>query len=177
MRRLLYSLPIALFVVLAAYFGVALFSGHDPHAIPSPLVSEPAPAFTLAGLDGASLSREAIAGQVTLINFFASWCVPCRAEHPLLMRLAEQEHVAIYGIAYKDKKADTERFVAGLGSPYRRIGLDEQGRVGVEFGITGVPETFVIDKAGRIRRHYGAPLTADQVRSDLLPLLRELARG
>jgi cytochrome c biogenesis protein CcmG/thiol:disulfide interchange protein DsbE len=93
------------------------------------------------------------------------------------MRLAEQEHVAIYGIAYKDKRADTERFIVGLGSPYRRIGLDESGRIGVEFGITGVPETFVIDKAGRIRRHYGAPLTADQVRNDLLPLIRELARG
>jgi len=177
MRRLLFSLPVALFVVLAAYFGFALFAGGDPHAIPSPLVTQPAPAFNLASLDGESLSREALAGQVTLINFFASWCVPCRAEHPLLMRLAEQEHVPIYGIAYKDKKADTERFITGLGSPYRRIGLDEGGRVGVEFGITGVPETFVIDKAGRIRRHYGAPLTADQVRNDLLPLLRELARG
>ena len=140
-------------------------------------MSEPTPRFELASLDAAALSQEALKGQVTLVNFFASWCLPCRAEHPLLMRLAEQEHVAIYGIAYKDKKADTERFVAGLGSPYRRIGLDEQGRVGVEFGITGVPETFVIDKAGRIRRHYGAPLTADQVRNDLLPLIRELARG
>ncbi len=177
MRRLLYSLPVAFFVVLAAYFGIALFSGRDPHAIPSPLVSEPTPSFALASLDASALSEDALKGQVTLVNFFASWCLPCRAEHPLLMRLAEQEHVPIYGIAYKDKRADTERFVAGLGSPYRRIGLDEQGRVGVEFGITGVPETFVIDKAGRIRRHYGAPLTADQVRNDLLPLIRELARG
>src|SRR5579883_1804578 len=115
MRRLLYSLPVALFVLLAAYFGVALFSGRDPHAIPSPLVSEPAPSFALASLDAATLSQDALKGQVVLVNFFASWCLPCRAEHPLLMRLAEQEHVPIYGIAYKDKPEDTKHFLAQLG--------------------------------------------------------------
>jgi cytochrome c biogenesis protein CcmG/thiol:disulfide interchange protein DsbE len=174
MRRLLYLLPAALFVLLAAYFALALKPGRDPHAIPSPLVAQPVPEFALAGLTGDGLSQAALRGQVTLVNFFASWCVPCRAEHPLLMRLKEQEHVPIYGIAWKDKRADAERLVAQLGSPYRAIGLDENGRVGIDFGITGVPETFVIDTQGRIRRHYGAPLSPEELRDDLLPLLKAL---
>lgn len=177
MRRLLYLLPAALFLVVAAYFALALKPGYDPRALPSPLIDRPAPGFELAGLEGQGLSRDALSGQVALVNFFASWCIPCRAEHPLLMRLSQQEHVPVYGIAYKDKPENTARFIAQLGDPYRRIGLDESGRAGIDFGITGVPETFVIDKAGHIRRHYGAPLTAEQVRDDLLPLLRELARS
>jgi cytochrome c biogenesis protein CcmG, thiol:disulfide interchange protein DsbE len=176
MRRLLFSIPIALFVVLAGYFGAALVSGIDPHQLPPMLIDEPAPAFDLAGLDGDGVSRSTLAGQVIVINFFASWCVPCRAEHPLLMRLTEQEHVPVYGIAYKDKPADTARFIAQLGNPYRAVGVDESGRAGIDFGITGVPETFVIDKTGRIRRHYNVPLSPEQVQRDLLPLLRELSR-
>jgi len=177
MRRLLFSLPVALFVVLAGYFGLALFSGRDPHQLMPMLIDAPAPAFVLAGLDGQGLSREALAGQVTVVNFFASWCLPCRGEHPLLMRLAEQEHVPVYGIAYKDKPENTARFIAQLGDPYRSIGLDETGRTGIDFGITGVPETFVIDKTGRIRRHYNLPLTPEQLRDELLPLLRELGQS
>lgn len=174
MRRLLYILPAVLFVVVAGYFALALRPGYDPHRVPSPLIDQPAPDFALAGLEGDGVSRNAVAGQVALVNFFASWCVPCRAEHPLLLRLAEQEHVPIFGIAWKDKPADTARYVAQLGNPYNRVGLDESGRAGIDFGITGVPETFVIDKTGHIRRHYDAPLTPEQVRDDLLPLLREL---
>jgi len=177
MRRLLFSLPIALFIVLAGYFGVALFSGRDPHQLTPTLIDAPMPAFALGGLAAEGLSRDALTGQVTVVNFFASWCVPCRAEHPLLMRLAEQEHVPVYGIAYKDKPADTARFIAQLGNPYRGIGLDESGRTGIDFGVTGAPETFVIDKTGRIRRHYNLPLTPEQLRGELLPLLRELGRS
>jgi cytochrome c biogenesis protein CcmG, thiol:disulfide interchange protein DsbE len=177
MRRLLFSLPIALFLVLAGYFSSALFSGRDPHQLTPTLIDEPIPAFALGGLAAQGLSRETLAGQVTVVNFFASWCVPCRAEHPLLMRLAEQEHVPVYGIAYKDKPGDTARFIAQLGDPYRGIGLDETGRTGIDFGVTGVPETFVIDKSGRIRRHYNLPLTSEQLRDELLPLLRELDRS
>ena len=174
MRRLLYILPVVFFVVVAGYFALALQPGYDPHQIPSPLIDKPAPAFALAGLSGDGISNEALQGQVVLINFFASWCVPCRTEHPLLIRLAEQEHVPVYGIAWKDKPEDTQRLVAQLGNPYSRIGVDENGRVGIDFGITGVPETFVLDKAGHVRRHYAAPLTAEELRSDLLPLLKEL---
>ena len=177
MRRVLYLLPVAVFAVVAGYFAVALKPGYDPHAIPSPLIDRPAPGFELAGLEGAGLSRAALDGQVALVNFFASWCVPCRAEHPLLMRLSEQEHMRVYGIAWKDRPENAARFIAQLGDPYRRIGVDESGRAGIDFGITGVPETFVIDKTGHIRRHYGAPLTPEQVKNDLLPLLRELGRS
>src|SRR5713101_6340646 len=167
MRRLLYLLPVALFAVLIAYFALALRPGRDPSALPSALIDKPAPDFDLAGLAGAQgLSRAALGGHPAIVNFFASWCLPCRAEHPLLMRLSEQEHVPVYGIAYKDKPADTARFIAQLGDPYRGIGMDETGRTGIDFGVTGVPETFVIDKSGRIRRHYNLPLTPEQLRDE-----------
>jgi cytochrome c biogenesis protein CcmG/thiol:disulfide interchange protein DsbE len=177
MRRLLYILPVALFILVAGYFALALQPGYNPHRVPSPLIDRPAPGFALAGLDGQGLSRDAIDGHVALVNFFASWCVPCRAEHPLLLRLAEQEHVPVYGIAWKDKPEDAARYLKQLGDPYRRVGFDENGRVGIDFGITGVPETFVIDKSGHVRRHYDAPLSPEQLRDDLLPLLRELSRS
>ena len=155
------------------FLRIALRNDYDPHAVPSPLIDRPMPRFDLAGPE-ARLSGKTLAGQVAIVNFFASWCVPCREEHPLLMRLAEEQHVPIYGIAYKDKPEATARLLAQMGNPYREIGLDENGRVGIDFGITGVPETFVIDKSGHIRRHYGVPLSAEKLRDDLEPLLREL---
>jgi len=176
MRRALYLLPVLLFAVLAGWFGLALRPGYDPHAIPSQLIDQPMPRFSLAGADG-PLASESFAGHVVLVNFFASWCIPCRAEHPMLMRLAEQEHATIYGIAWKDKAEDARRFIAQLGDPYRAIGFDESGRVGIEFGLTGVPESFLIDKAGHIRRHYGAPISPEQLNDDLLPLLHQLMRS
>ena len=173
MRRLIYLLPAAAFTALAIYFFVSL--SRDPSVLPSAMIDQPAPSFTLAGVgDQPGLARSEFAGQVVLINFFASWCVPCRGEHPLLARLAEHERVAIYGIAWKNKPGDAAQFIAQLGNPYRAIGLDESGRVGIDFGLTGVPETFVLDKTGTIRRHYGAPLDAETVTRDLLPLLHSL---
>jgi cytochrome c biogenesis protein CcmG, thiol:disulfide interchange protein DsbE len=178
MRRLLYLFPIALFIVLVGYFALALRPGRDPSLLPSALIDKPAPSFDLAGIDGApGLTREALAGQVVLVNFFASWCVPCRAEHPLLMRLAEQEHVPLYGIAYKDKVADTAGFLDRLGNPYRRVGVDASGHVGIDFGVYGVPETYIIDKTGHIRYRHVGPLTADALEHELLPRLRELNRS
>lgn len=177
-RRLLTLLPVLLFVVLALYFARALTSGRDPATLPSALIDKPAPAFDLAGFDGGpGLAREALAGQVVVINFFASWCVPCRAEHPILLRLAEQEHVPLYGIAYKDKPADAAGFLNRLGDPYRRVGLDESGRVGIDFGVYGVPETYIIDKAGHVRYRHVGPLTADVLEHDVLPRLKELNRS
>ncbi len=178
MRRLLYLLPILLFAVVAAYFARVLTSGRDPSLLPSALIDKPAPAFDLAGLNGApKLSRAALAGQVVLVNFFASWCVPCRAEHPLLMRLSEEEHVPLFGIAYKDKPADAAHFLEQLGDPYRLVGLDESGRTGIDFGVYGVPETYLIDKAGHIRFRYVGPLTAEAFEHELLPRLRALERS
>ncbi len=178
MRRLLYLLPALLFVLLAGYFALALKPGRDPSALPSALIDKPAPAFALTGLDGApGLNRDALEGQVTVINFFASWCLPCREEHPLLMRLAEHEHVPLYGIAYKDKPEDASRFLKQLGNPYRSIGLDQSGRVAIDFGAYGVPETYVLDKTGRIRLRHVAPLTPEEIEDELLPLIRELSKS
>ncbi|HEX7968513.1 MAG TPA: DsbE family thiol:disulfide interchange protein [Stellaceae bacterium] len=175
MRRLPYLVPIALFLVLAAYFVLALRPGRDPSRLPSALIDKPAPDFVLAGLGGAEgLSRAGLEGNVVVVNFFASWCVPCRAEHPLLMRLSESEHVPLYGIAYKDKPENAARFLAQLGDPYRRVGLDESGRTGIDFGVYGVPETYLIDRAGHIRYRHVGPLSAEALEHELLPRLREI---
>ncbi|HWG78954.1 MAG TPA: DsbE family thiol:disulfide interchange protein [Stellaceae bacterium] len=175
MRRLPYLIPIALFLALVGYFGLALRPGHDPSTLPSAMIDKPAPDFDLAGVAGApGLSRATLHGHAAIVNFFASWCLPCRSEHPLLMRLAEQEHVPLFGIAYKDKPEDAARFLGQLGDPYRRVGLDETGRVGIDFGVYGVPETYLIDGNGHIRYRLVGPLTAESLERDLLPRLKAL---
>jgi cytochrome c biogenesis protein CcmG/thiol:disulfide interchange protein DsbE len=175
MRRLVYLLPALLFLVLAGYFALALRPGYDPHILPSAMIDKEAPAFDLAALQGGgTLSRDGLKGQPVVVNFFASWCVPCRVEHPLLMHLS-QLHVPLYGIAYKDKPVDSTRLLAQMGDPYRVIGVDQQGRTGLDFGVYGVPETYVIDKTGHIRKRFVGPLTAEQVDNELLPLLKRLA--
>ncbi len=174
-QRWIYFLPVALFLVLAAYFALALRPGRDPSLLPSAMIDQPAPEFDLGGLDGkAGLARGTLNGQVALVNFFASWCVPCRTEQPLLMRLAEQEHVPLYGIAWKDKPADTAHYLDQLGDPYRRVGLDESGRTGIDFGVYGVPETYLIDRGGHIRFRYVGPLTPEALQRELLPRLKAL---
>jgi cytochrome c biogenesis protein CcmG/thiol:disulfide interchange protein DsbE len=139
------------------------------------MIDKPAPAFDLASLDGGrTLDLNALKGHPFVVNFFASWCVPCRVEHPVLMRLAQQEHLPLYGIAYKDKPEDAQKLLATYGDPYQQVGLDQTGNTGLNFGVYGVPETYVIDKTGRIRRRFVGPLTAETVNKDLLPLLKQL---
>ena len=176
MRRALYMLPVLLFMALAAYFAVALRPDHDPRELPSALIDKEAPRFALAGLNGPGVSRDGLKGGPALVNFFASWCVPCRIEHPLLMRLAEHDHVPLYGIDYKDQAADATKLLARFGDPYKAVGMDGDGRVGLDFGVYGVPETYVLDKTGHIRKRFVGPLTARQVDEELLPLLKELGR-
>jgi cytochrome c biogenesis protein CcmG/thiol:disulfide interchange protein DsbE len=177
MRRLLPLLPLALFAALAGYFALALFSGRDPRELPSALLDRPLPVFDLPALgEGPRLTPAALAGEVVLVNFFASWCAPCRVEHPLLLRLARQERFRLIGIAYKDRPEDSRRFLAELGDPYAATGIDRDGRAGIEFGLYGVPETYVIDRAGHIRKRIVGPLTPALVERELLPLLRALAR-
>ncbi len=175
MRKLLYLLPLAAFIALAGYFAWALRSDRDPHELPSALIDKPAPEFDLASLlGGDNVASSSLRGQVVVVNFFASWCVPCRLEHPVLMRLANQEKVAITGIAYKDKPEAAQKLLNDSGNPYRRVGLDLSGRTGIDFGVYGVPETYVIDKTGRIRKKFVGPLSPEAVDRDLLPLLRRL---
>lgn len=176
MRRLIYLLPAVAFVALAVYFFVSLT--RDPSTLPSAMINQPTPAFTLAGLgDKPGLARDEFTGQVVLINFFASWCIPCRTEHPLLMNLSRELSVPLYGIDYKDKPEDAARFLGELGDPYGRIGADREGRVGIDFGVYGVPETYVIDKAGRIRLRHVGPLTPADVARELAPLVKALQRS
>jgi cytochrome c biogenesis protein CcmG/thiol:disulfide interchange protein DsbE len=177
MRKLMYGLPLAAFMLLAGYFAMALRPGYDPNILPSALIDKPMPSFDLAPLGaGAAVSSAALHGQVVLVNFFASWCVPCRIEHPVLMRLANQDKVAIIGIAYKDAPEDAKKLLDDAGDPYRSVGLDISGRTGIDFGVYGVPETYVIDKIGHIRKKFVGPLSPEAVNHELLPLLHELER-
>lgn len=174
MKRLLFLIPLIAFAVLAGYFAVGLTK--DPHKIPSALLDRPMPPFSLPALpdrkDG--LSTDLIKGQVALVNVFASWCVPCRVEHPLLMRLAAERRVRLYGINYKDKPEDALKWLAELGDPYMRIGADRDGRAGIDWGVYGVPETFVIDREGRIRYKQVGQLSPEVLRETILPLIRKL---
>ena len=177
MRKLVFLVPAALFGVLLVVFSIGLT--HDPHLLPSALIDRPAPDFDLPGLYDAAkgLSREDLGGRVTLVNFFASWCTPCREEHQELMALAQRQGVTLEGIAYKDKPEDARRFLDGLGNPYRRVGVDRDGRTAIDFGVYGVPETYVIDASGRIRYRQVGPLTAADIQEKILPLLSQIKPG
>ena len=175
MKRLLTLLPLALFAVLFGYFALGL--KRDPHILPSALIDRPAPEFSLPPLveTKPGVARADLAGGPVLVNFFASWCVPCRAEHAILERLAA-DGVTIDGIDYKDKPDDAKRWLAELGDPYRRLGVDRDGRVAIDFGVYGVPETYVIDRAGAIRYRHVGPITPADLEQKIRPLLAELAR-
>ncbi len=173
-RYLLFGLPIALFVGLASVFLAGL--GRDPATVPSVLIDKPVPGFSLPPLlDGKSgIASDDLRGKVKLVNVFASWCVPCRTEHPQLMRLA-REGVELYGIDYKDDPDAARQFLASLGNPFARIGVDRAGRVAIDWGVYGVPETFIVDGQGVIRYKQVGPITADALNSTILPLLRRLS--
>jgi cytochrome c biogenesis protein CcmG/thiol:disulfide interchange protein DsbE len=174
MKRLLFLVPLVAFAVLAGYFAIGLTK--DPHKIPSALLDRPMPPFDLPPLANRKegLSTDQIKGKVALVNVFASWCVPCRIEHPLLMRLAAEGRIPVYGINYKDKPEDATKWLAELGDPYGRIGADLDGRAGIDWGVYGVPETFVIDREGRIRYKQVGQLSPEVLRDTILPLVRKL---
>lgn len=176
-KRLLFLLPVLIFLVVAGYFLWGLGPERDPKNIPSVMIDKPTPSFDLAavpGLDAPGLATADLAqGQVVMVNFFASWCVPCRAEHPFLTALVEETGVPLYGINHRDKPEDAAAWLAELGNPYTRIGADP-GRAAVEWGVTGVPETFIVDAAGRIRYHHRGPLVPDVIEQQVRPLLEEL---
>jgi len=174
-------LPVAIFAVLVVVFAVYLYQvgsgGKVISEIPSALIDQPAPALDLPPIAGRNdgLASDRLAGKVSLVNVFASWCPPCHAEHPILMGLA-RDGVAIFGINYKDRPEDARRFLAELGNPYRAIGADTSGRAAIDWGVYGYPETFVIDKAGRIRYKHIGPITAHDLEAKILPALERLAR-
>ena len=145
--------------------------------MPSALIDRPAPPLDLPPLAGRAggLSSELLMGEASLVNVFASWCPPCRAEHPVLMRLA-QDGVPIWGVNYKDEPEDARAFLAELGDPYRAIGADRSGRTAIDWGVYGYPETFVVDRRGRIRYRHVGPLTPHDLEARIRPLLDRLAR-
>jgi len=172
--RWLFLVPLAVFLVVAGYFAVGLT--RDPSVLPTALLDKPAPQFDAPPLSPAKpgLATRDLKGEPVLVNVWASWCVPCRAEHPVLTRLARD--VPVLGLNYKDKPEDARRFLAELGDPYRRIGTDANGRIAIDWGVYGVPETFVVDGEGHIRHRHVGPLTDEIVAKTIRPLLKSLAK-
>lgn len=178
-RRWGTALPFIIFAGLAGLFWYALQTG-DPSRLPSALIGKPVPEFTLPpleglkGADGSGIESFATAdlaqGEPTIVNVFASWCVPCLEEHPMLMALAKRG-LRIYGINYKDDPASARRFLGRHGNPYTRVGVDASGRTAIDFGVYGVPETFVISSNGKIAFRHVGPLTEEAVAARILPLM------
>lgn len=171
-----YLLPLAVFAVLVGFLAVGL--NLNPREVPSPLIGKPAPSFNLPRLDAPeqSMSVHELRGQVWVLNVWASWCAPCRQEHPLIAELA-RSGVPVYGLNYKDKVLDARSWLAKLGDPYTATLTDAEGLVGIDYGVYGVPETFVIDRAGVIRMKHIGPVTPEALRDKLLPLLAELRKS
>ena len=177
MKGLRFIIPLAVFLVLAGFLAAGLKL--DPREVPSPLIGKPAPAFTLARLDDAatSIRRDDMLGKVWMLNVWASWCVTCREEHPQLLELSRAKVLPILGLNYKDKRQDGLDWLARFGDPYTASVFDADGRVGIDFGVYAVPETFVMDKQGVIRfKHIGA-VTPEIVQGKIIPLVKGLNDG
>ncbi|HUU67775.1 MAG TPA: DsbE family thiol:disulfide interchange protein [Methyloceanibacter sp.] len=180
-RRWAVALPFVIFAALAGLFWYALHTG-DPSRLPSAMIGKPVPDFTLPpldglkGEDGAAVpsfdAADLATGQPTIVNIFASWCVPCLQEHPLLMALAEEPGLRIFAINYKDDPASARRFLGRYGNPFAGVGTDRSGRVAIDFGVYGVPETYVISSDGKIAYRHVGPLTEEAIATKILPLMR-----
>ncbi len=173
MRRLVYVLPL----VLVALLGVAFYFqlGTDTQKLPSALIDKPLPTFNLPPIegDGVVLANSDLAGKVALINVWASWCPPCRIEHPVLMGIAASG-VAIYGVNYKDKPDDAKRFLTQLGNPFIAVGADRDGKLAIDLGVYGYPETFIVDANGIIRYRHAGPINKVDWEQTLLPIVKKL---
>jgi cytochrome c biogenesis protein CcmG, thiol:disulfide interchange protein DsbE len=173
-RALKFVIPLAVFILLAAFLAVGLT--HDPHEVPSPFIGKPAPGFSLEQLQDGKLAftPDDMKGKVWMLNVWASWCVSCRAEHPLLVEMSRLKTVPIVGLNYKDKRDEGLRWLARFGNPYALSAYDVDGKVGIDYGVYGVPETFVIDKQGVIRYKQIGPITPEALERTILPLLKSL---
>ena len=168
--------PFVIFVVLAGFLYVGL--SLNPHEVPSVMIGKPAPAFSLPQLHESAkqFSPEEMKGQVWLLNVWASWCVSCKVEHPVFMDLARRNFVPIYGLNYKDKREDGMAWLQAGGDPYVLSVSDMEGRIGIDYGVYGVPETYVIDKQGVIRYKQIGPVTPQSLQEKILPLVAELQK-
>lgn len=172
--RLVRFIPVALFALIAIGFGFAL--RNDPHRMPSTLIDRPVPQFELPGIEPGTppLSNRELSGRVVLLNVFASWCPQCRVEHPTLMRLAAERTVPLYGLNWKDKPGAGLGWLQAHRNPYLKVADDPTGRLGIDLGVTGVPETFVIDSSGRVRYRHAGPITEAVWQETFAPLLASL---
>ena len=172
--QLRYAIPLVASALLLVFLGIGLTL--DPREVPSPLIGKPVPVFDPPAVKGRTLglSNRDLVGQVSLVNVFASWCVACRQEHPLLVELARRQIVPIHGLNYKDKPDEAQAWLDELGDPYTRTAADFDGRVGIDWGVYGVPETFVIGRDGRIAYKHIGPMTPEFVRDKLLPMIEAL---
>jgi cytochrome c biogenesis protein CcmG/thiol:disulfide interchange protein DsbE len=177
--------PLAIFAVMAALFAFALRSG-DPSKLPSALIGKPAPAVSLPALDGLNEGGRPVAGfdtadlgrgEVTVVNFWASWCAPCVQEHPLLVALKEQTGVKLYGVNYKDQAATARRFLGRYGNPFTAVGVDGNGRAAIEWGVTGMPETFIVNGKGEIVYKHIGPISPQALESKIIPLVLAARAG
>ena len=162
-NRLLFLLPLLSLVAMALFFGWALISGRDPASIGSVMVGRPAPK-----LEGVTFGD----GKPKLVNYFASWCAPCLAEHPLFTRLKQRDGAAIVGVAWKDKPEATRAWLARLGDPFKQLLFDEDGKLALDWGLSGVPETYLVDGQGIVRLHFRGPITEADLKERILPLLK-----
>jgi len=169
-----FIVPVGLLILMIVVLGVGLTL--DPRQAPSPFIDKPTPAFSLTDLKHPyrTLNTHDILGKVWLVNVWASWCVSCRGEHPLLMELARSSKVSLFGLNYKDRREDALRWLDSIGDPYRLIAADTTGQVGLEWGVQGTPESFVVDRQGMIRFEQIGPLTPDVLRNEILPLIDRL---
>ena len=169
-----YLVPLAIFAILVAflYRGLSL----DPKRVPSPLVGKPMPEFSLPRLQdpAATLSDSDLRGKVSVLNIWATWCVSCRAEHTVLLQLARESTVDIYGLNYKDERPAAQQWLQQLGDPYAANAFDADGRAGIDWGVYGAPETFIMDKQGIVRHKHIGPLSVDDLNNTILPLIAEL---
>jgi cytochrome c biogenesis protein CcmG/thiol:disulfide interchange protein DsbE len=175
-----FLLPLLIFAVLAAVFLLKLESGGDPSAIPSALIGKPAPEFDLPALDGSDrpgFKRGDLIGPVTVVNVFASWCGPCREEHPQLTELAKDGRIRLVGINYKDQAENARRFLGQFGNPYAAIGVDTKGRAAIDWGVYGVPETFIVGRDGTIIRKFVGPISAEALGSAVKPAIDSAIAG
>ena len=172
-----FLIPLALFVVLVGFLAIGL--NRDPREVPSPLVGKPAPAFVREQLaqPEKKFSPEDMKGKVWMLNVWSSWCVSCRQEHPLLVEFARAEAAPLIGLDYKDQREDALRLLKQFGNPYDLSVVDPDGRVGIDYGVYGVPETYIIDKAGIIRHKHTGPITSEALEKKILPLIHELKKS
>jgi cytochrome c biogenesis protein CcmG/thiol:disulfide interchange protein DsbE len=172
-----FLIPLVLFIGLVIFLAIGL--NRDPHEVPSPLINKPAPTFEISQLAEANkvFSPANMRGQVWILNVWASWCVACREEHPVLVELAKSQVAPVIGLDYKDKREDALAMLAKQGNPYVLSAFDGNGRVGIDYGVYGVPETYIIDKVGVIRFKHIGPLTMDLLNQKIYPLLSELKKS